>query len=238
MTFNEEQMRNLSRTANAVVAELRAYKDDLSAIDGKSSQLEGYRSAYSLVDSLVDDLGEILPEMPPDLLYLHREAERILRRYQIYHPSDEDELRASLAWMHLYGNAADLQVLKEIKGATVWLYPGSIQRIDETITEISFRARTEHKTIFSRFDRSQWVMVGVLCCVVSVLAGITMRDLITQTSIPVYLGLIGGIACALFLFYEVLGITKDALAQICLIAAGILMLIETAGLFHIGRLVK
>ena len=226
-------MQSLIRAASSVTNSIISRRNAPEPVDVRERQLEGYQYAYRLVSSLVDDLGETVCELPPDLINLHREAERILRRFNICHPSHQDDFRGDLAWMQNFGNEVDLKVIQTMEGRLTYLFPECAQRIQDAVESIEERLGEVAKR--GGFIKTSPLLLSV-CGAISLIVGVAMRHFVAEPVIMFVLGLAGGIGSSVFLFREGFRRTRNQVARVCFVAAGILMIIETAGLLTMRSL--
>jgi len=218
-------MENLSRTISRATNALR---DKQTALAPSEAELYYYKSIYKVVDSIVGAMADMMPTIPPDLVKLHMDCERLLRRSQIRGPESEDELLGALVWMHFFGNRGDLNVLKDARGLFSRSYPLAQIYFDATISAVQARA--------SSFNWYALAIVGV--SIAFFLFGAISVHFFSEQKIALAMGLLGGLSTSVFLFREGFDMNKRLIDRICLIAAGVLMIVETAGLIYVLEGVK
>lgn len=223
MEFVKRGISNLPRLIIPRFPHQRGNREDLDSRDT-------YQTFYRQVDSLVNHFDKQVGALPPDIQFVHTEAQRILRRYSIGHPEDEEGFRGDLAWMHFYGDEADLQVLLARSGILAESFPDSARRLSNTV--IAIRERLGHASSTPLKDQpialgSRLVaMYGAL----GVIVGIGIGHYLPSQISGLVVGLSGGTASAIVLFFEGCRHTRNIVARICFFAAGLLMLSEVASL--------
>jgi hypothetical protein len=135
--------------------------------------------------------------------------------------------------MRFNGNSADLEAIRKARSQTAERYPESLGRLDRSVEEIKKRVDPPCSVVMP------WrALTLAFYFAVCLLFAASLVQYGTLRTVALSVCLLGGGGSALFLLREGLFISKGWIRQVCLIAAAVLLLIETAQVFRVIEVIR